>query len=173
MTKTIASQVARRTMCHFAAKLGHVQFPHQRNRLHTYLGRSSALAGHPRPRWAVARGQNRVPGPGDVSPASPDVPLRIEFAWDPVKAASNLRKHGVSFATAASVLLDRLALTVFDAKHSDLEQRWFTLGICSEGRLLAVSHTYATAGPGAALVRIISAREATRHERRQYEDGTR
>jgi hypothetical protein len=79
----------------------------------------------------------------------------------------------VSFEQAATVLLDALALTVFDAAHSEFEERWFTLGLSSEGKLLAVSHTYAATGPGSARVRIISAREATRHERRQYEDEPR
>jgi uncharacterized protein len=95
---------------------------------------------------------------------------RLEFDWDPAKAASNAAKHGVSFPQAATVLADALALTVFDAEHSEFEERWFTLGMSSEGRLLAVSHTYAVTGTEGARVRIISAREATRNERRQYED---
>jgi uncharacterized DUF497 family protein len=97
----------------------------------------------------------------------------LEFAWDPAKAASNLAKHGVAFAQAASVLADALALTVFDEAHSEFEERWFTLGMDSQGKLLAVSHTYTATGPASARVRIISAREATRAERRQYEDEPR
>lgn len=98
---------------------------------------------------------------------------QLEFIWDPVKATSNLSKHGVSFAQATTVLADALALTVFDAAHSELEERWFTLGMDSQGRLLAVSHTYMATGPDSARSRIISAREATRAERRQYEDEPR
>lgn len=64
-------------------------------------------------------------------------------------------------------------LTVFDAEHSDFEERWFTLGLCSERRLLAVSHTYTATGSDTARVRIISAREATRGERRPYENEPR
>jgi uncharacterized DUF497 family protein len=79
----------------------------------------------------------------------------------------------VSFAQAASVLLDALALTVYDEAHSEFEERWFTLGVSGEGRLLAVSHTYSATGPASAKARIISAREATRTERRQYEDEPR
>lgn len=97
----------------------------------------------------------------------------LDIAWDPAKAASNLTKHGVAFAQAASVLLDPLALTVFDAGHSQDEERWFTLGLSSEGKLLAVAHTYQTTGPNSASVRLISAREATRNERRQYENEPR
>ena len=98
---------------------------------------------------------------------------QLHFTWDPVKAASNLLKHGVSFPQAATVLPDVLAVTVFDAGHSEFEERWFTLGMSSDGKLLAVSHTYAATGTDSARVRIISAREATRSERRQYEDEPR
>ena len=94
---------------------------------------------------------------------------QLDLLWDPVKAASNQIKHGVTFAQAATVLLDALALTVFDAEHSEFEDRWFTLGLSSERKLLAVSHTYTTTGPHRVQVRIISAREATRNECRHYE----
>jgi uncharacterized protein len=97
----------------------------------------------------------------------------LDVAWDPAKALSNLAKHGVSFDQAATVLLDPLALTVFDAEHSQAEERWFTLGTASEGKLLAMSHTYQAASPLEVKVRIISAREATRRERQQYEDEPR
>jgi hypothetical protein len=98
---------------------------------------------------------------------------QLEFTWDPAKAASNITKHGVSFPQAATVLADALALTVFDAEHSEFEERWFTLGVTSSGKLLAVSHTYTATSADSARVRIISAREATRAERRQYEDEPR
>lgn len=97
----------------------------------------------------------------------------LDVAWNPAKALSNLAKHGVSFDQAATVLLDSLALTVFDAEHSQAEERWFTLGTASEGKLLAVSHTYQATSPLEVKVRIISAREATRRERQQYEDEPR
>jgi uncharacterized protein len=97
----------------------------------------------------------------------------LEFTWDAAKAAANLAKHGVAFAQGASVFADALALTVFDDEHSEFEERWFTLGMSSQGKLLAVSHTYTATGPASARVRIISAREATRNERRQYEDEPR
>jgi uncharacterized protein len=98
---------------------------------------------------------------------------QLEFTWDPVKAASNVAKHGVAFAQGATVFADALALTVFDAAHSDFEERWFTLGMASDGKLLALSHTYTATGPASARVRMISAREATRNERRQYENEPR
>lgn len=99
--------------------------------------------------------------------------VQLDFTWDPAKAASNLTKHGVSFAQATTVLADPLALTVFDAEHSQSEERWFTLGLSREGKLLAVSHTYTATGADSARVRIISAREAARSERQQYENEPR
>ncbi len=101
-------------------------------------------------------------------------PPPFEVSWDPRKAEANITKHGVTFAQAATVLLDPLHVTVFDTAHSQDEERWFTLGTSNEGKLLAVSHTYHQPEQSAqAKVRIISAREATRRERQQYEDEPR
>lgn len=97
--------------------------------------------------------------------------FELEVQWDPAKARRNLAKHQVSLALAATVLHDPLSITVFDAAHSLVEDRWFTLGRAQDGRLLAVAHTFEATGPASARARIISAREATRAERRQYEDG--
>jgi hypothetical protein len=90
----------------------------------------------------------------------------IKFEWDTAKAASNMRKHGVSFDEAGSVFLDQLAVSGPDPDHSVGESRYITFGVSSLGRLLAVSHTYR---PGA--IRIISARRVTRVERKIYEEG--
>ena len=87
---------------------------------------------------------------------------QLNVIWDYAKAQSNITKHGVTFAQAATVLLDPLALTVFDATHSEAEERWFTLGMSGEQRLLAISHTYQPIGPTSVTVRIISARDAPR-----------
>jgi len=89
----------------------------------------------------------------------------LDVTWDAAKAQTNIAKHDVTFAQAVTVLLDPLALTVFDEGHSETEERWFTLGRASEGKLLAVAHTYRPTGPASVQVRIISAREATRRER--------
>ena len=99
--------------------------------------------------------------------------LQLDITWDPAKAQSNIAKHGVTFVQAATVLLDPLALTAFDAAHSEAEERWFTLGSSSDGKLLAVSHTYQHTGPIHVRVRVISAREATKRERQQYENEPR
>ena len=96
--------------------------------------------------------------------------IQIDTTWDTAKAQSNIAKHGVTFVQAATVLLDTLALTTFDAAHSDFDERWFTLGASSDGKLLAVSHTYQHISLARVRVRIISAREATRRKRQQYEN---
>lgn len=90
----------------------------------------------------------------------------MEFEWDEDKAASNERKHGVSFLEAQTVFADPLALTGFDPDHSDEEDRYLTMGTSLDGRLLVIAHTDRENS-----VRIISAREASRRERRDYEDG--
>ena len=96
-----------------------------------------------------------------------------DFDWDPAKALSNLRKHGVSFDQAATVFLDALALTVYDATSSQDEERWFTLGFDAGGKLLAVAHIYQDIETAHARVRIISARPASKRERRYYEEEPR
>ena len=86
------------------------------------------------------------------------------YECDPEKAAANLRKHKVSFAEAASVFLDPLALTFFDPDHSPEEDREITIGSSSKRRVLFVSHC-----ERGDRIRIISARRATHKERLQYE----
>jgi uncharacterized protein len=71
------------------------------------------------------------------------------------------------------VFLDAMTLTVYDEANSQNEDRWFTLGYDASGSLLAVAHTYEAAGPAHVRVRIISARKATKSERRSYEDEPR
>lgn len=97
----------------------------------------------------------------------------IDIAWDPVKARANEINHGVTFAEAAEVLFDPLALTLFDAAHSTEDERWFTLGETTRRSLLAVSHTFVSISEEVVLVRIISARFATRRERQQYQNEPR
>jgi uncharacterized protein len=94
-----------------------------------------------------------------------------EFDWDDAKAVANEAKHGVTFMQAMTVLSDALAVTLYDADHSQDEERWISLGQTSEGSLLVVVHTFVETGPSSALVRIISARPATKSERKQYEQG--
>jgi uncharacterized protein len=90
------------------------------------------------------------------------------FDWDISKAMANWHKHGVSFKMAATVFRDPLALSRHDAAHSQDEERWVTLGLVETGQLVVVVHTFDEV-PEEARIRIISARYATAHERRQYE----
>ncbi|MBI3773776.1 MAG: BrnT family toxin [Gammaproteobacteria bacterium] len=91
----------------------------------------------------------------------------IKFEWAPVKAASNLRKHGVSFEEARSVFYDEFAIQFFDPEHSGMEEdRFIMLGLSSEARILVVCHCERGSGD---VIRIISARKATRKECRYYE----
>jgi hypothetical protein len=88
----------------------------------------------------------------------------VILRWDPKKATANIRKHGVDFHEAATVLNDPLSTTFPDPEHSRHEQRVLTVGLSTPGRLLVVAHTEERD-----TVRIISARRATRRERRFYE----
>ncbi len=90
----------------------------------------------------------------------------MEFEWDPDKAAGNLAKHNVEFAEAATVFGDPLAVTFYDPDNSDDEDRFLTFGHSIAERLLVVSHTERQDA-----TRIISARAATRRERKIYEEG--
>jgi uncharacterized DUF497 family protein len=87
----------------------------------------------------------------------------MEYEWDPNKAATNLRKHAISFADAVAVFSDELALTVADEYAA--EERFVTIGTDAFGRLLVVVYTWRSD----TTIRIISARKATGHERKQYE----
>jgi len=93
------------------------------------------------------------------------VPVGYNFEWDPEKAEANLSKHGVSFAEAVTIFGDPLSMNMSDPDHSESEQRFIVLGMSDRYRLLVVSYTERSP-----LTRIISARMATRHERKQYEE---
>ena len=90
----------------------------------------------------------------------------MKFEWDPRKADSNQKKHGVSFQEAASVLGDVLSITYPDPYHSARERRFITVGMSRLGGVLIVAHTDRRGN-----IRIISARKTTRQERRYYEEG--
>jgi uncharacterized protein len=90
----------------------------------------------------------------------------MEFEWDKEKALSNERKHGVGFLEAMTVFADSFALTGYDLDHSDDEDRYITMGYSEDGRLLIICHT-----DRGDVIRLISARVATRAEKKDYEDG--
>ena len=86
------------------------------------------------------------------------------FEWEPQKAKSNLKKHGVSFEEASTAFQDTLSLTIDDPLHSIDEERVVLIGMSNKNRLLVVVHT--ERGDN---IRIISARKATKEERESYE----
>jgi len=90
----------------------------------------------------------------------------MKIEWDPGKAKSNLKKHGVSFEEAATAFSDPMAATGADPDHSMSEDRYVTFGVSGKGRLIVVSHTEKDE-----TIRIISAREASKGERELYEEG--
>ncbi len=93
--------------------------------------------------------------------------MSLTFEWDQGKAEQNLVKHGVSFPEATTVFGDLLSMTILDPGHSVGEERFITIGVSHQSRLLVVAH--ADRGD---TIRIVSARVATRAERKNYEEGT-
>ena len=92
--------------------------------------------------------------------------MKPRFEWNPDKADRNLCKHGISFEEAGTVFDDPLFITVLDEEHSVDEERYITLGLSVTGRLLLIAHT-----DRQGTIRIISARKATKRERRFYEES--
>ncbi len=99
--------------------------------------------------------------------------MRIDFEWDPAKAASNAAKHGVTFEQALTLFRDPLVLSMLDRDSGANEERWITLGETVAGQLLVVVHTWNDNDiePDRTVVRIISARLPTAREARQYREN--
>ena len=90
----------------------------------------------------------------------------MKIEWDPIKARLNLRKHGVPFEEAATALSNPMAVTGPDPDHSRYEEHYITFGVSERGRLIVVSHT-----EEGEIIRIISARKASKGEQELYEEG--
>ena len=91
--------------------------------------------------------------------------MALEFEWDSAKADTNLKEHGVSFDEATTVFRDALSITISDPDHSGSEVRFIDIGMSHRMQLLVVSYTERQD-----RIRIISARRATRTERKSYEE---
>jgi uncharacterized protein len=89
----------------------------------------------------------------------------LKFEWNPAKEEANQRKHRVDFKEAATVFRDPMGITFYDPDHSGEEDRFMTVGFSTKGKLLMVDHT-----ERGDQIRIISARELTRVERKAYEE---
>jgi len=92
--------------------------------------------------------------------------MGLRFSWDTRKAAANVRKHGVSFDEASTAFADPLSITVPDPDHSDDETRFLLVGQSLRHRILVVIHAERSESD----IRLISARPASRRERRIYEE---
>lgn len=90
----------------------------------------------------------------------------VKFEWDLAKATANIKKHGISFEEAQSAFYDEFAIQFFDDDHSSDEERFLLLGMSTGSRLLLVAHCEREAGH---VIRIISARKATKRESAFYE----
>ena len=97
--------------------------------------------------------------------------MRYDFDWDPKKARTNQRDHRVSFERATTIFRDQNLLSISDEDHSELEERWITIGLDESGILMVVVHKFDTDTPDSARIRIISARKATKKETEIYEEG--
>jgi hypothetical protein len=94
--------------------------------------------------------------------------VSLDFEWDKTKAKSNIDKHGISFEETSTVFADTLSITIGDPGHSSIgEHRFVTIGMSKSGKILVVAHT-----ERGDSIRIISAREATRKERNNYEENS-
>jgi uncharacterized DUF497 family protein len=90
------------------------------------------------------------------------------FSWDARKALKNFEKHGVPFEEAATVFSDLEGLDWEDTQHGETERRWRRLGQSTQGRVLLVAYTLRRLENGTETIRIISARQASRNERKAY-----
>jgi len=90
---------------------------------------------------------------------------KLRFEWDPAKSKANLTKHGISFEEATTVFYDNRAVEFYDEDSSEWEDRFLLLGISANLRLLMICHCYRVSD---SVIRIISARKATKRESKYY-----
>jgi len=91
--------------------------------------------------------------------------VNIKIEWEPLKASTNLKKHGVSFEDASTAFSDEIGILIPDLDHSEMEERFLLLGMSWSLRVLVVCHCFRDSS---SVIRIISARKATKTERTQY-----
>ena len=96
---------------------------------------------------------------------------QFQFEWDEVKAEANLPKHGVSFELASSIFTDPQILTLADTTHSESEERWFSIGLASNGVPMSVAYLWTDNRAGLTKIRLITARRSTATEIRYYTES--
>ena len=94
--------------------------------------------------------------------------VNYNFEWDPKKARTNQNTHGVGFDEGATEFTDPVAVSVCDSDHGETEERWITMGISENGRLLVVVHTFRKQSEDVVTIRIISTRKASNRESQTY-----
>jgi uncharacterized protein len=97
---------------------------------------------------------------------------QFQFEWDEDKAANIVRKHGISFELARTIFHDPELLTVADLEHSEVEDRWFSVGRASNGALISVVYLWSETSLLVTQIRLISGRKATQAEIRYYQEGS-
>ncbi|MGD9562111.1 MAG: BrnT family toxin [Pyrinomonadaceae bacterium] len=97
--------------------------------------------------------------------------MRLIFEWDIRKERLNINKHGVTFDEAKSIFADENLLTFKDDFHSEAEDRFLSIGLSTDVKILLVVHTEIGRNSNEILIRLISARKATRNEQKRYEEG--
>lgn len=94
--------------------------------------------------------------------------MKIKFEWDYFKENANKIKHKIDFQRASTIFNDPNSITIFDLKHSQVEERWITIGLDGSNIELVVIHTEKYINNDELIIRIISARKATKNERTTY-----
>ncbi len=94
--------------------------------------------------------------------------INYNFEWDLNKAKINFKKHKVKFETAITVFKDKKAISIYDEEHSQDEDRWITIGMDFETKVLVVIHTFIKIDKNNCSIRLISARKATKNETKTY-----
>jgi hypothetical protein len=93
----------------------------------------------------------------------------MHFEWDENKDRENIKKHGISFQEAQDIFDDPFHLSVLDKRFDYFEERWVTIGSTKEGRVIVTGHLYYLTERGEEVIRIITARKATKKEKEKYE----
>jgi hypothetical protein len=93
----------------------------------------------------------------------------MEFSWDENKNRENKKRHGIDFKEALEVFDDPLHISILDKRFDYFEERWITIGVTRKGKVIVVGHLYRLEQDGTEVIRIITARKATKKERQQYE----
>jgi uncharacterized DUF497 family protein len=97
---------------------------------------------------------------------------QFQFEWDEAKARNNIRKHGVTFELAGTIFHDPRLLTAAALEHGEAEQRWFSVGVASNGALISVVYLWSETSSAVVQIPLISAWKATQAEIRYYQEGS-